>query len=32
MPWQLRNIWQLSGVSSVMFHRALQENSITWSH
>ena len=32
IPLQLRNIWQLSGVSSVMFHRALQENSITWSH
>lgn len=32
MPRQLRNIWQLSGVSSVMFHKALQENSITWSH
>lgn len=32
MPLKLRNISQLSGVSSVMFHRALQENSITWSH
>lgn len=32
MPLKLRNISQLSGVSSVMFHRALQENSMTWSH
>lgn len=32
MPRQLRNMRQLSGVSSVMFHSALQENSITWSH
>lgn len=32
MPLQLRNISQLSGVSSVMFQSALQENSMTWSH
>lgn len=32
MPLKLRNISQLSGVSSVMFHSALQENSMTWSH
>src|SRR4029434_4657824 len=32
IPLQLRIIWQLSGVSSVIFHRALQENSMTWSH